>query len=230
VSLTGKRVLVVGASSGIGKAVAADAVAAGAEVAVAARREELLDARVTVAGDVREPAACERIVEQSVAALGGLDALVYVPAYLPLGTVARTDVATWREVFETNVIGAALLTRTALPHLVESSGRAAYLSSDSVPRPRAGIVPYTSSKAALDTLVAGLRVEAPEVCFIRVVLGPTMTGVPPAWDAAEVGPWLERWVAEGHLSEKFMEPEQAAAEVLHALASPVCLQDVTVQP
>src|SRR3954469_4877590 len=86
ITLDGKRVLVVGASSGIGRAVAIQAVREGAKVVFAARRTDALADAVEEAGgglpvdgDVRRVGDCERIVQQAVAALGELD-LVFIAA------------------------------------------------------------------------------------------------------------------------------------------------------
>ena len=83
-SLADRRVLVVGASAGIGRAFASQAIAGGAAVAVVGRRAErlaeLVDGlplAVAVAGDVRAPADCSRIVAEAIAALGGIDLLLY---------------------------------------------------------------------------------------------------------------------------------------------------------
>ena len=61
--------------------------------------------------------------------MGGIDALVYATGIGPLGRLADLDAQAWRHVFDTNVIGAALITSAVLPHLAASSGAAAYLSS-----------------------------------------------------------------------------------------------------
>ena len=80
--LDGKRILVVGASSGIGREVGLQLARCGARVAFAARRlERLTDAvaeagggAVAIACDTRDPASCEEVVATAVARLGGLDA------------------------------------------------------------------------------------------------------------------------------------------------------------
>ncbi len=85
--------------------------------------------------------------------LGGIDALVYATGIGPLGRLADTDAETWRRTFDTNVIGAALVTAAAIPHLTESRGVAAYLSSvnGSLTPPWPGLGAYAVSKAALET-------------------------------------------------------------------------------
>jgi NAD(P)-dependent dehydrogenase (short-subunit alcohol dehydrogenase family) len=75
--------------------------------------------------------------------------------------------------FRANVAGASLFTAAALPHLVESKGVAAFLStvSASLTPPWPGLAAYTVTKAALDKLVEAWRAEHPSVGFTRLVVG-----------------------------------------------------------
>ena len=130
---------------------------------------------------------------------------------------------TWRQVFDTNVIGAALVTAAAIPHLAESSGATAvYLSSvsASVTSPWPGLGSYAVSKAALDKLVEAWRGEHPTVGFTRLVVGECMGGegdsVPgfaDGWDqelAAEVMPvWFARNYMSGYVRRRRESPVPA---------------------
>ena len=97
--LQGARVLVVGASSGIGREVAVQLGAGGARVVLAARRADRLAEAVADAGadasrvvcDVRDPAQCDAVVRDAVEHLGGLDAVVYATAVDPLVRLVDTD-------------------------------------------------------------------------------------------------------------------------------------------
>ena len=146
--LSGRRVLVVGASAGIGRVIGLRLAAAGARVAFASRRLELCEQAAAEAGgdaigvecDVTDEAQCDRAVQQTVDGLGGLDDVVYSTGAISLVALAEADASWWRRTFETNVMGAALVTRAALPHLKESMGTAVYLSSvSSVGAPWPGI-------------------------------------------------------------------------------------------
>jgi NAD(P)-dependent dehydrogenase (short-subunit alcohol dehydrogenase family) len=231
--LAGRRVLVVGASAGIGRAIAEASVAAGGRVVGAARRAELLEKVDGLAGavqaDVRNPADCARLVAEAIATLGGLDALVYCPALVALAGLADTDAELWRAVLETNVVGAALVTSAAVPHLLETGGRVVYLSSDAVSRVQPGLVAYLTSKAALDTLLAGWRNEQAGIDFTRVIVGPTLTGAADGWDPALAGEYFALWEAGRYTQfDRIMEPAQVAGEVIRVLASPIAVRDVEV--
>ena len=202
------RTVVVGASSGLGRCIGVGLAQRGAQTALLARRQQRLEAAAAEAGpgtlaitcDVTSTESCQAAVNQAAEGLGGIDALVYAPGVGPLVRLADMDADTWRHVFDTNVIGAALVTAAALPHLTESSGTAVYLSSvsASVTPPWPGLGAYAVSKAALDKLVEAWRAEHPTVGFSRVVVGECMGGegdsVPgfaDGWDqdlAAEVMP------------------------------------------
>lgn len=234
VSASGMRVLIVGASSGIGRSLAEALVNDGARVVASARRGGLLaeipGLAATVAGDVRSPDDCGRMVGSALEVLGGLDALVYGAASLPLGWLAETDADIWHNVLETGVIGAAIVTRAALTALRESRGRVVYLSSDAVARPQPGLVPYLVDKAALDTLLVGWRNEVPDVSFTRVVVGPTITGISSGWDPDLAAEMFALWQADNYGRYRaVMTSEQVAEQVLAALTSPVAVEDLAVR-
>lgn len=174
-SLTGKRALVTGGSSGIGAACAVALAGRGARVAVAARRRDLLDqtiARISAkAGSARSDAARavvadlskerdrERCVEESVRFLGGLDILVNSAGILEGGTIDTTTLEAWDRTMEINVRSIFHLTRLSLPHLEASKGCIVNLSSVAGPRAYPGVVAYCVSKAAVDQLTRCLSLE-----------------------------------------------------------------------
>ena len=65
--------------------------------------------------DVRDPEQCDAVVRDAVARLGGLDVVVYATAIDPLVRLVDTDADRWHDVFATNVFGASLVARAALP-------------------------------------------------------------------------------------------------------------------
>ena len=214
------RAVVVGASSGLGRCIGVGLAQGGASVALLARRQERLDAAAAEAGngavavrcDVTDPASCTDAIELAAKELGGIDALVYATGVGPLARVEDIDTATWHWAFETNVIGANSITAAALPHLKESAGTAAYLSSISTSQtaPWPGLAGYLVSKAALDKLVECWRAEHPTVGFTRIVVGDCaggdgdgLTEFANAWDtelATELGTgWFTKGLITGTL-------------------------------
>jgi NAD(P)-dependent dehydrogenase (short-subunit alcohol dehydrogenase family) len=175
------RTVVIGASSGLGRCIATGLARRGDHVAVLARRYDMLAEAAKEAGpgtlaitcDVTNEDSCRHAIGEAAAGLGGIDGLVYAAAIGTLGRLVDTNAESWRRTFETNVIGASLVTAAAIPHLTQSSGVAAYLStvSASMTTPWPGLGAYVVSKAALDKLVEAWRAEHPRLGFTRVVVG-----------------------------------------------------------
>ncbi len=238
--LAGTRLLIVGASSGIGRELGMQAVRAGASVAFAARRIDLVAAAAAEAGggsvglrcDVRDASACQSVVDDAVAALGGLDALVYCTAIDVLVRIDEADAATWADTFSTNVTGAALVTAAALQHLRESKGRAVYVSASSVERPLPGMGVYAASKSALETMVRAWQAEHPDLCFTSVRIGSAFgTGVTDSWDNDLLMELATGWLDRGYVHDNGpggpMTVLQAASAILTVLTSPVWLRELT---
>jgi NAD(P)-dependent dehydrogenase (short-subunit alcohol dehydrogenase family) len=238
--LTGYRLLVVGASSGIGRAAGLLASRAGARVAFAARRKQRLAEAVTEASgeaiavvcDVRSERECAGAVAEAAGALGGLDALLYTAGMSPLGLLATATQAEWQTVLETNLVGAALVTAAAIPHLRASGGRAVYVSSYSVRQPLPGLGLYRVSKVALDALIEAYRAEYPEIEFTRVVLGNTNgTEFARHWGRERTEEVTRAWIERGLFPAPTMMPVDTAAEALvSVLALRGFVDDVAVMP
>jgi NADP-dependent 3-hydroxy acid dehydrogenase YdfG len=179
-TLKGTRILVVGASAGIGAAFARSAAAAGAEVCVSARRLDKLEDLTTelgsghaIATDVSDEGACQDLVDAAVDRLGGLDLVLYTAGTAVLAPMARAGAEAWRRSYEVNVVGPALVAQAAVPHMA-TGGFVGFLSSESVHEFRWGLGTYAASKAALDTAIHYWRHEHPDRRFSRIVIGATM--------------------------------------------------------
>ena len=240
--LQDRRVLVVGASSGIGRAAALFASAQGALVAAVGRRRALLDTLVdqmargtAIEADLRDPEQCESLVERSVSALGKVDALVFAASASSLALTSEADAETWRTVLETNVIAPALVTRSLLPHLSEGAFLG-YLSSEVVGQPYHGLGHYACSKAALEELVRALRVEHPAQRFCCIRVGATVgTDFARDFSPELTAQLFEHWMARAKLPSVFMVPDEVGAAIVQvmavALASPrIDVQDLTLRP
>ena len=124
--LTGKIVLVTGASSGIGRAMALAVAAAGAQVALVGRSRERLqevadligpDALV-LPGDLGQPAEVERLAAEALKAFGRIDVLLpNAGLYIP-GTVAEGNPDDWEVLMEVNVNSVFRLIHALLPQMV----------------------------------------------------------------------------------------------------------------
>src|SRR5512137_2308404 len=165
--LQGKVALVTGGAGGIGRAAAAALSGAGARVAVAGRDLAALEGVVLQGGsrplpvhlDVRDPGSWERAVATVVAALGRLDLLVHNAGIVHVGPLERLGPEVLRDVLDTNLLGALLGTRAALPALRATGGAVVHVAS------LGGVVPmpfeaaYAATKAGLRQLSFSLRAE-----------------------------------------------------------------------
>jgi len=176
-TLAGKRVLVIGASSGIGAATARAAVVAGADVTVSARREDALATLVeemgaghVAAGDAAVRADADRVAAAAAQAMGGLDLMIYVAGYGPLQKIADCDPDLWADVYRVNVCGANLAASAALQHM-DRDGICSFVSSRTVEDANPFFGAYSASKAALDQCLRVWRLEHPDRRFVRIVMG-----------------------------------------------------------
>jgi len=237
--LSGRRVLVIGASSGVGREVGLLASRAGARVAFAARRRELLESAVAEAGNGAIPvhcdvttADCERAVDEAAAKLGGIDALVYATGMSPLVMLDRASAEEWRRVLDINVIGASQVTAAALPHLRACQGRAVYVSSYAVRQSLPGLGLYRVSKVALDSLIECWRMEHPDVDFTRVIVGNTSgTEFANAWGGEAIATAMQVWVSRNLFPAATMMSLTVLAEaILSVIAVRGYVDDIAIMP
>jgi len=221
------RVVVVGASSGLGRSVGVGLAARGAQVAMLARRVERLERAAAEAGngsvaiscDVTDEASVAAAIKDAASALGGIDGLVYSTGTPAVGPLEDMSADRWARLFATNVTGAALATAHALPYLRAAGGTAIYFSSISAsltpPWPMIGA--YVTSKAALDKLVEAWRCEHPDVGFTRLAMGDSAGGAGESGtefaggeDRRHFKAGLEEWFRRGYVTGDLIDVEDLA--------------------
>ncbi|MEX2626767.1 MAG: SDR family oxidoreductase [Ilumatobacteraceae bacterium] len=225
--LDGRRVLVTGASSGIGRATAEAIVAEGGRVALLARTPEQLhdvagplgDAAVVQPADVTDPGAVAAAVGRVGELLGGLDAVVNAAGVVRLGGIDVSGPDDWKATFDVNVLGLLNVTQAALPLLRASTSADIVNISSMSGRRRLSIemTVYSASKFAVHVISDGLREElAPD--GIRVsIISPSFVRTPIFDDTPDDE--LRHKYQEA-LATKGLDPEAVAAQVVHALAQP----------
>lgn len=166
--LAGKKAIVTGGDSGIGRAVALAFAREGADVLVSYLSEDE-DAEETarlvreagreavlVRGDLSDPAHCRDVIAKAIDAFGRLDVLVsnaaHQASFEKLEDVSDEE---WRQTFATNVDPLFYLTKAALPHLKEGASIIA-TTSINADQPSPNLLPYATTKGTIRDLVAGL--------------------------------------------------------------------------
>jgi meso-butanediol dehydrogenase / (S,S)-butanediol dehydrogenase / diacetyl reductase len=160
-----QTVLITGGSSGIGAAIARRMAAQGFGVCVLGRRREPLEAvaaevgGIAVAGDVTDPEGARRAVDKCLERFGHLDALAISAGTGASGAVADQTLERWKAVLETNLTGAFLTCRAALPHLVHTRGALVTVSSLAGLRADPESAAYCASKAGLIMLTQCIALD-----------------------------------------------------------------------
>jgi len=166
--LSGRRVLVTGASSGIGAATCRAVVDRGGTVAMLARRkqrledlaEELGDRATAVCCDVTDLNSLQKSVNEVADLLGGLDGIVAVAGRMMAGGITSGSPERWRELIDLNLVGPLATVRYATARFPESGRRdVVIVGSTGALTPMPGVGIYAASKRGLEAAFDSLRLE-----------------------------------------------------------------------
>lgn len=223
-SLTGKVVLVTGASRGIGAACALQFAEQGATVAVHYNRNQELaqavaaslegDGHLVVQGDVGDPDAVKALVDQTVLELGRIDILVNNAGIYEEHPVAEVDYetwqASWQRTLNANLLGAANASYCAAQHMIAQGegGRIINVSSRGAFRGEPDAPAYGASKAGMNSMGQSLaKYLAPHSISVYTVA--------PGWVATDMAAdHLDKGVAEQSPLNRVARPAEIAAAVL----------------
>lgn len=161
--LTGRSVLIAGASGGLGSAIAADLASRGATLTLVARRAERLaelhELGQTVALDLRTATACQAAVDAAIQHGGRLDVVVNAVGVVAFGQVDELSVDAMEELFLTNTFVPIMLARAALP-VMGDGGVMVNISGVIAEKNLPGMAVYGASKAAVRSFDEALAREA----------------------------------------------------------------------
>ncbi len=225
-----KAIIVTGASSGIGRALARRLADQGAWIALAARDAQRLDAlagecrqrggkAVAVPTDVTDEARCKTLIERAVAEFGRLDMLINNAGIGATGLLEELpDLTVFRQVMDVNFYGTVYCTYYAVKHLKQTQGRIVNISSLGGKSPLPYNTNYIASKYAVHGFSDSLRMELAKA-------GVSITVICPSWVVTE---FHERLMdtdgkprgpkGRAIYSDKTMTADQCAAITLKAAA------------
>jgi NAD(P)-dependent dehydrogenase (short-subunit alcohol dehydrogenase family) len=228
--LRDKVILVTGSTTGIGEAIARRASSEGAAVVIHgrdAKRGQAVAAELAprvkfLQGELDDASVPQKLIDETIAAFGRLDAVVNNAAWVVRSNIATTDAAMFDKVMHINVRAPFLLVQAALPHLKKSRGCVLNIGSMNAYTGENNLLAYSVSKGALMTLSRNL---ADALCYdgVRVNhfnVGWVLTaneyqykikdGLPPNWP--------ESLPAEYAPSGRLMKPEEIAAAAVYWLS------------
>jgi 3-oxoacyl-[acyl-carrier protein] reductase len=187
--LTGRRVLVTGGTRGIGKGIATSFAKAGCAVVVSGRDATVGEQVATelsalvgtpgavqfIAGDVAEVADCARIVDDTIARLGGLDVVCANAGIFPQASMAAMTAADIDHIFNVNVRGTMLVVTAAIPALTES-GHGRVILTSSITGPITGYPGWSHYGATKAAQLGYMRTAAIELAPRGITVNAVLPG------------------------------------------------------
>ncbi|CAH1652385.1 MULTISPECIES: SDR family NAD(P)-dependent oxidoreductase [unclassified Chelatococcus] len=224
--LEGRRIVVTGAASGIGAAVARLAAVEGARVAcldrdgagVAALAASLPLSGYSAQVDVTDPDAVKRAINAAAKSLGAIDGLVNSAGIVALGPVDEMTIDTWRKVIDVNLTGTFIVSQATIPHMRTTLDAAIVnIASAQALMPIAGASAYAASKGGVQSLSKALAAElAPAIRVNCICPGlidtPMNAGLKKAPEDGPPVP-LDRYALR-----RWGKPEEIAASIVYLLS------------
>src|ERR1700753_2964369 len=218
IDLTGKTVIVTGASSGIGAATARRLYAAGAHPVLAARRADRLnelsqelDGALAVPTDVTDPAQVQALVAATLDRHQRIDGLVNNAGVSVHGSLDQTDLAAFSQALQLNVVSLVAVTQAVLPAMrAQGFGRIVNVSSGTTRRVAVGVGAYASTKYAVNMLTAVMREELADDGIAVSLVVPSVT-------ATEFGGGMFKLGASPRPGQVVQSPDYVAGVILRLL-------------
>jgi NADP-dependent 3-hydroxy acid dehydrogenase YdfG len=239
-SLDGRKILITGASSGIGEATAEAIVAEGGSVALGARRKDRLDELASkldgnayaIEADIGNEEDAKALVEGATEAMGGLDGLINNAGVMLLGPLQGADPEEWRTMINVNCLGLLYCTHYALPTIRDGgggdivnvssvAGRTAALGSGVYNMTKWGVVGFSESLRQEGSHI-GVRVTCVEPGFVETEL-----------QGHNTHPMVvERIEKMKESTGKVLEAADIANAIVYAISQPkhVSLNEILVRP
>ncbi|MBD2743865.1 SDR family NAD(P)-dependent oxidoreductase [Coleofasciculus sp. FACHB-1120] len=237
-----KVAIVTGASAGIGEATAIALAAEGAQVAIAARRFDRLNAvcdRIATAGgkalsivaDITDETQVQNLVEKANAQFGRVDILVNNAGIALSGNIEGANTSDWRRMIDLNILGLMYATHAVLPILkAQGSGHIVNISSVAGRTARVGIGGYNVTKWGVNGFSESLRQEVCKHNIRVTIIEPGM--VDTEIDSHITDPIAKQRTEERRKSIVPLQSEDVAAAIVYAVTQPprVNVNEILIRP
>ena len=218
--LADRTVLVVGAGSGIGTAVASAAAVAGARVVAASRRQDTGEQVAEIVGHgasaIRLDLGDEDSIRAAAATLGSVDHVVTVAADHANGPVTALDQTDVEDAFRAKVVGPLMLAKHFAP-IMPPTGAIVLFSGYVSARPQPGLAVMATTNGAVDALVPALAVDLAPIRVVGISPGVVDSG---SWDGMDDKAAFFAQVAGSNPARRVGTPEDVADAVVFALTNP----------
>jgi NAD(P)-dependent dehydrogenase (short-subunit alcohol dehydrogenase family) len=224
----GQNIVVTGCSSGIGRALAAELAARGAQLFATTRNLASVSAMGSwlhaFPADLADEDDLESWIEALLADLPTIDVLIHAAGVFSFGPMASASLEDLDLQYRVNVRAPYRLTQALLPRLRAVNGQVVFLNSSAVRQAKPGWGQYTATKCALTAIADSLRAEEnPRVRVLTIYPGRTATPMQERVHRLEERPWQP---------ERLIQPEDVAASIIHALLLPRTAEitDIAIRP
>jgi NADP-dependent 3-hydroxy acid dehydrogenase YdfG len=228
-NISGKVVVITGASSGLGEATARHLSARGAPVVLGARRRERLQAladeltnmgarALAVTTDVTDRAQVQRLVDAAVRTYGRIDVMINNAGLMPQSPLGRLKTSEWDRMIDVNIKGVLYGIAAALPYMErQNAGHIINVSSVAGHKVRAGGAVYSATKHAVRVISEGLRQEVKPYGIRTTVISPGAvdTELPETITEPDVAERMKKFYADQAIS-----PDSFARAVIFAMSQP----------
>jgi NADP-dependent 3-hydroxy acid dehydrogenase YdfG len=227
--ITGKVVVITGASSGLGEAAARHLAARGALVALGARRTDRIDAiadeinksggkAMALQTDVTDHAQVQRLVDAAVEKFGRVDVIVNNAGLMPHSPLERRKIDDWDRMIDVNIKGVLYGIAAVLPYMQkQKSGHIINVSSVAGHKVRPNGAVYSATKTAVRVLSEGLRMEVKPYNIRTTVISPgaVQSELPQSINEPDIAKGIEEFYAKNAIPA-----ESFARMVAFAMAQP----------
>ncbi|MBD2437308.1 SDR family NAD(P)-dependent oxidoreductase [Nostoc sp. FACHB-110] len=238
-----KVAIITGASAGIGEATAIALAAEGAQVVIAARRLDRLEAlakriiesggqALPIVADVTDEVQVKNLVDKAIATLGRIDILVNNAGIAVIGNIDGGNTANWRKMIDVNVLGVLYATHAVLPIFKgQNSGHIVNISSVAGRTARVGIGIYNATKWGVNGFSEALRQE---VCKQNI----RVTIIEPGLVDTEINnqyiddPIVQQRSEERRKTVTPLQSEDIATAIVYAVTQPprVNVNEILIRP